>query len=110
MGQSRRDEAGLFERATAAAIEDPDALSTGGLAAPWIDVLQQRADFGAGGRGGHHKEGEGHPRQASAVATQRGETAGAAVQLPPPRRLGWRTHLPTASCSSSSASSRRLGG
>jgi hypothetical protein len=40
---------------------------------------QQLADFAAGERGSHHERGEGHPRQASAVATLRGETAGAAV-------------------------------
>jgi hypothetical protein len=48
---------------------------------------QQLADFAAGERGGHHERGEGHPRQAPAVATQRGETAGAAVPPSPPRRL-----------------------
>jgi len=83
MGQLSRDEAGLFDRATAAAIEDRDALSTGGLAATGIDMHQQLADFAAGERRSHHKRGEGHPRQASAVATQRGETAGAAVQFSP---------------------------
>jgi len=66
-----------------AAIEDGDALSTGGLAATGIDVHQQLAFFAARGRGGHHKEGEGHPCQASAVATQRGRTAGATVQFSP---------------------------
>ena len=81
MGQLRRVEAGLFDRATAAAIEDCDALRTGRLAATGIDVHQQLADFAAGGRGGHHKESEGHPRQSLAVATHRGETALAAVQF-----------------------------
>jgi hypothetical protein len=38
----------------------------------------QLADFAAEERGGHHKRGEGHPRQAPAVATRRDETAGAA--------------------------------
>ena len=83
MGQLSRDEAGLFDRATAAAIEDRDALSTGALAATGIDVHQELADFAAGERGSHHERGEGHPRQASAVATERGETAGAAVQSSP---------------------------
>jgi hypothetical protein len=44
---------------------------------------QQLADFAAGERRSHHEGGEGHPRQASAVATHRGETAGAAVQFSP---------------------------
>ena len=82
MGQLSWDEAGLFDRATATAIEDREALSTGGLAATGIDVHQQLADFAAGGRGGQHERGEGHPRQASAVAARRDETAGAAVSWP----------------------------
>lgn len=81
MGQLSRDEAGLFDRATAAAIEDRDALSTRGLAATGIDVHQQVADFAAGERRSHHDRGEGHPRQASAVAARSDETAGAAVQF-----------------------------
>jgi len=72
MGQLRRDEAGLFDRATATAIEDRDALISARLAATGIDVHQQLADFAAGERGSHHERGEGHPRQASAVATQQG--------------------------------------
>lgn len=32
--------------------------------------------------GRHHERGKGHPRQALAEATQRGETAGASVQFP----------------------------
>ena len=55
MGQLSRDEARLFDRATAAAIEDRDALSTRGLAATGIDVHQQLADFAAGERGSHHE-------------------------------------------------------
>ena len=84
MGQSRRHEAGLFDRATMTAREDREALSTGGLVATGIDVHQQLADFAAGGRGGQHERGEGHPRQASAVAARRDETAGAAVFWPSP--------------------------
>jgi hypothetical protein len=72
MGQLSRDEAGLFDRATAAAIEDRDALSSARLAAIGIDVHVELADFAAGERGSHHEEGEGHPRQASAVATRQG--------------------------------------
>ena len=79
MGKLSRDEAGLFDRATAAAIEDGDALSTGGLAATGINVHQQLADFAAEERRSHHERGEGHPRHASAVAVRRDETAGAAV-------------------------------
>ena len=82
MGQSRRHEPGLFDRATTTAIEDREALSTGGLAATGINMHQQLADFAAGGRGGQHERGEGHPRQASAVAARRDETAGAAVPGP----------------------------
>jgi len=52
MGQSRRHEAGLFDRATTAAREDREALSAQGLAATGIDVHQQLADYAAGGRGG----------------------------------------------------------
>ena len=52
MGQSHRHEAGLFDRATATAVEDRDALSTAGLAATGIDMHQQLADFAAGGSGG----------------------------------------------------------
>ena len=82
MGQGRRHEAGLFDRATTTAIEDREALSTGGLTATGIDMHQQLADFAAGGRGGQHERSEGHPRQASAVAARRDETAGAAVPGP----------------------------
>jgi hypothetical protein len=38
MGQLSRHEAGLFDRATAAAIEDRDALSSARLAATGIEV------------------------------------------------------------------------
>ena len=48
MGQLSRNDAGLFDRATAAAIEDRDALSSARLAATGIDVHQQLADFAAG--------------------------------------------------------------
>jgi hypothetical protein len=79
------------------------ALGIGRLDSTGIDEHRQLADFAAGREGGHHVEGEGHPRQASAVATRqtfpefrplalqeldqvRGETAGAAGLPCSPRR------------------------
>ena len=79
MGQLSRHEARLFDRATAAAIKDREALGSARLAATGKDVHQQLADVAAGERRSHHERGEEHPRQASAVATHRGETAGVAV-------------------------------
>ena len=91
MGQLRRNEAGLFHRQAAAAIEDRDALSIGRLDPAGIDEHRQLADLAAGREGGHHEGGEGHPRQAPAVATWQGRL----IEAPGPilaraRRLGQR--------------------
>ena len=48
MGQLRRNEAGLFDGASAAAIEDPMALGIGRLDSTGIDEHRQLADFAAG--------------------------------------------------------------
>lgn len=69
MGQLRRNEARLFDRQAAATIEDHMALGIGRLDPAGIDEHRQLADLAAGREGGHHEEGEGHPRQAPAVAT-----------------------------------------
>jgi hypothetical protein len=54
-------------------------------------VHQQLADFAAGERGSHHERGEGHPRQASAVATRQGRLNEApGPNLAGTRRLGQR--------------------
>jgi hypothetical protein len=54
-------------------------------------VHQQLADFAAGERGSHHERGEGHPRQASAVATRQGRLNEAPGPiLAGARRLGQR--------------------
>ena len=91
MGQLSRHEAGLLHGATTAAIEDGDALGSACLAATGIDVHQELADFAAGERGSHHEGGEGHPRQASAVATRQGRLAEAPGPiLAGARRLGQR--------------------
>ena len=74
MGQPRRKEAGLFDGATAAAIEDHLALGIGRLDLTKIHEPRQLADLAAGSEGGHHEEGETHPRQAPAVATRRNFT------------------------------------
>jgi hypothetical protein len=49
------DEAGLFNRATTAAIEVRDAFGRACLAATGIDMHQELADFAAGERGSHHE-------------------------------------------------------
>ncbi len=71
MGQLRRNKTGIFDRAAAAALEDHMALGIGRLDPAGIDEHRQLADLAAGREGGHHEGGEGHPRQASAVATQK---------------------------------------
>jgi len=83
MGQLSWHEAWLFDRATAAQIQDGEALGNARLAATWIKMHQQLADFAAGERGSHHESGERYPRQPSAMATCRGETAGAVVLFSP---------------------------
>jgi len=60
------DEAGLFDGATAAAIENREALGIGGFVTTRIDVHHQLADLTAGREGGHLKTSEGHPRNAPA--------------------------------------------
>ncbi len=96
MGQLRRNEAGLFDRQAAAAIEDHVTLGIGSLDPAGIHEHRQLADLAAGREGGHHEEGEGHPRQAPAVATWQGRLAEAVPQVAPgpilsrARRLGQR--------------------
>ena len=75
MGQLRRHEAGPLHGAAAPAIEDRDALSIGRLNPAGIHEHRQLADLAAGEIGGHHEGGEGHPRQAPAVAPWQGGLA-----------------------------------
>ena len=80
-----------FLTGNATAIEDRDALSSGGLAATGIDVHQQLADFAAGERKSHHERGEA-AAQFSPSPT---------VMVPDPRWCSIRASCVTSRCRSS---------
>ena len=104
MGALGRDEAGLFHRPTAAAIEHRDALSTRAFVAGGIGVHQQLANLAAGKGGRHLKGSEGHPRLSPAGSggqvAPRGrqpdpclpEQADATVQVPLRKGMAFPTH------------------
>jgi len=73
-----RDEAGLFDGATATAIEDRETLGIVGLDSIGIDVHHQLADLAAGSGGRHLKKSEGHPRNAPACSRRQGPRSGPA--------------------------------
>jgi hypothetical protein len=54
------------------------ALGIGRLDPAGIDEHRQLADLAAGREGGHHEEGEGHPRQAQACTRRQGPRSGLA--------------------------------